>query len=65
MMSTQYLFVAAIKAALKELFKKLQSTNSIMDQSIAKMLRQLCYAKISFIVCVTDIFYIFVVQYIK
>ena len=27
-MSTQYLFVAAIKAALKELFKKLQSTNS-------------------------------------
>ena len=52
-MSTQYLFVASIMAALQELqinSAKLQVQTQIMDQSLAIMLRQLCYGKISFIV---------------
>ena len=54
-MSTQYLFVASIMAALQELqinSAKLQVQSQIMDQSLAIMLRQLFYAKISFIVLV-------------
>ena len=54
-MSTQYLFEADIEAALLELQidrAKLQVQTQIMDQSLAVMLRQLCYGKISFIVLV-------------
>ena len=56
-MSTQYLFVASIMAALQELqinSAKLQVQTQIMDQSLAIMLPQLCYSKISFIVLVPD-----------
>ena len=52
-MSTQYLFIATIKAALSELqidSAKLQVQTPFMDKSLAVMLRQLCYGKISFIV---------------
>ena len=55
-MSTQYLFVAAIMAALLELqidSAKLQVQTQIMYQSLAVMLWQLCYGKISFIVLVS------------
>ena len=54
-MSTQYLFEADIEAALLELQidrAKLQVQTQIMDQSLAVMLRQLCYGKTSFIVLV-------------
>ena len=54
-MLTQYLFVAAKKAALWELQSdsaKLQVQTQFMDQSLAVMLRQLCYGKINFIVLV-------------
>ena len=56
-MSTQYLFEADIEAALLELQidrAKLQVQTQIMDQSLAVMLRQLCYGKISFIVLIPD-----------
>ena len=57
-MSTQYLFVAAIKAALLELqidSAKLQVQTQIMDQSLAVKLWQLCYGKINFVVLVPDV----------
>ena len=50
-MSTQYLFVAAIRAALYEIQSaKLQVQTQIMDQSLAVILQQLCYGIIRFIV---------------
>ena len=54
--STKDLFVAATKAASKELqidSTKLQVQTQIMYQSLAVMLWQLCYGKISFIVLVS------------
>ena len=54
-MSTLYFFLAALKAALKELqinSTKLQVQTQIMDRSLAVMLQQLCYSKISFIVLI-------------
>ena len=57
-MSIQYLFVAAIKAALWELkidSAKLQVQTQSMDQSLAVMLWQFDYSKISFIVLVTEL----------
>ena len=50
-MSTQYLFVAAIKAALKE-FQINCAKLQVQTQIIDKMLWQLCYGKISFIVLI-------------
>ena len=50
-MSTQYLFGAATKAALYELqidSARLQVQTQIMDQSLAVILPQLCYSKNSF-----------------
>ena len=54
-MSTQYLFIAGIKAALYELqidSTKLQVQTQSMNQSIAIMSLQFNYGKISFIVLV-------------
>ena len=56
--STKDLFVAATKAASKELqidSTKLQVQTQIMYQSLAVMLWQLCYGKINFVVLVPDV----------